>query len=202
MAVAVVDAVAERAELVAAELTALGAQAKSFTLDVRDPLACEATIAATEAALGPIDAMVGAAGISSPAAAHSMSDELWTRCLDVNLRHVPLDTADRPTDAVARSRRHCRDCIRRRTGRSCGPRSLQCFQARGDRAHASAGHRVGASWGACQRHRARRRRHATGARQSAARSHRAHDDRPGTDRPAGIGSRAGRTNHVFALGCS
>ncbi|RZL95719.1 MAG: SDR family oxidoreductase [Variovorax sp.] len=85
MTVAVVDALAERATEVAEELKASGANAQAFTLDVRDAAACERTVAAAEAALGPIDAMVACAGISPPAPAHSMSDEVWTRCLDVNL---------------------------------------------------------------------------------------------------------------------
>lgn len=85
MVVAVADAVAERAVQVAEELKALGGQAQPFTLDVRDGAACEATVDAAERSLGPIDAMVACAGISPPAPAQTMSDEVWTRCLDVNL---------------------------------------------------------------------------------------------------------------------
>lgn len=85
MAVAVVDAVAERAEQVADELKAIGAQAQAFALDVRDAAGCEATVAAAEQALGPLDAMVACAGISPPAPAAAMADEVWSRCLDVNL---------------------------------------------------------------------------------------------------------------------
>lgn len=83
--VAVVDAVAERAEQVATELRDLGAKAVAETLDVRDPAACEATVARVEQTLGAIDGMVACAGISPPSAAHVMPDEIWTRCLDVNL---------------------------------------------------------------------------------------------------------------------
>lgn len=83
--VAVVDAVAERAEQVAAELRDLGAKAMAETLDVRDAAACEAAVARVEQKLGAIDGMVACAGISPPSAANVMPDEIWTRCLDVNL---------------------------------------------------------------------------------------------------------------------
>jgi NAD(P)-dependent dehydrogenase (short-subunit alcohol dehydrogenase family) len=83
--VAVVDAVAERAEQVAVELRHLGAKAVACTLDVRDAAACEATVASVEQKLGAIDGMVACAGISPPSAAHLMPDEIWTRCLEVNL---------------------------------------------------------------------------------------------------------------------
>ncbi|MGE0330289.1 MAG: SDR family NAD(P)-dependent oxidoreductase [Ramlibacter sp.] len=83
--VAVADAVAERATQVAAELRALGVPALACPLDVRDAAACEATVADIETRLGAIDAMVACAGISPPQAAATMDDEVWTRCLDVNL---------------------------------------------------------------------------------------------------------------------
>jgi NAD(P)-dependent dehydrogenase (short-subunit alcohol dehydrogenase family) len=83
--VAVADAVAERAAQVAAELRGLGAEALPCTLDVRDAAACETAVAQVESALGPIDAMVACAGISPPQPAATMDDEVWTRCLDVNL---------------------------------------------------------------------------------------------------------------------
>jgi NAD(P)-dependent dehydrogenase (short-subunit alcohol dehydrogenase family) len=38
-----------------------------------------------EETLGSIDGMVACAGISPPSAATEMSDEVWSRCLDVNL---------------------------------------------------------------------------------------------------------------------
>jgi NAD(P)-dependent dehydrogenase (short-subunit alcohol dehydrogenase family) len=85
MKVGVADAVGERAEEVAAELRAQGGQALAFTLDVRDASACQAAVATIESGLGPIDAMVACAGISTPARAEDLSDEIWTRVLDVNL---------------------------------------------------------------------------------------------------------------------
>jgi NAD(P)-dependent dehydrogenase (short-subunit alcohol dehydrogenase family) len=83
--VAVVDAVAERASQVAAELRTLGVRAVGETLDVRDAQACEVAVARVEETLGSIDGMVACAGISPPSAATEMSDEVWSRCLDVNL---------------------------------------------------------------------------------------------------------------------
>lgn len=83
--VAVVDAVAERAEQVADELRALGVDAMAHTLDVRDAAACETITADVEARLGPLDGMVACAGISPPQPAASMPDEIWSRCIDVNL---------------------------------------------------------------------------------------------------------------------
>ncbi len=83
--VAVADAIGERAEQVAGELRALGVQALACTLDVRDASACEAAVVDIEARLGPIDGMVACAGISPPQPAATMPDEIWTRCIDVNL---------------------------------------------------------------------------------------------------------------------
>jgi NAD(P)-dependent dehydrogenase (short-subunit alcohol dehydrogenase family) len=78
--VAVVDAIGERAEL-----RELGAETLAKTLDVRDTSACEAVVARVEKELGAIEGMVACAGISPPSPADVMPDEIWTRCLDVNL---------------------------------------------------------------------------------------------------------------------
>jgi NAD(P)-dependent dehydrogenase (short-subunit alcohol dehydrogenase family) len=83
--VAVVDAIGERAEQVATELRELGAETLAKTLDVRDTSACEAVVARVEKELGAIEGMVACAGISPPSPADVMPDEIWTRCLDVNL---------------------------------------------------------------------------------------------------------------------
>jgi NAD(P)-dependent dehydrogenase (short-subunit alcohol dehydrogenase family) len=83
--VAVADAVAERAAQVAVELREAGVKAVGETLDVRDAQACEAVVERLEALLGPIEGMVACAGVSPPSAAAGMSDEVWSRCLDVNL---------------------------------------------------------------------------------------------------------------------
>lgn len=83
--VVVADAVAERAEAVAGELRKFDVRSLAQTLDVRDAAACEAAVAAAEAALGPIDGMVACAGISPPQPATAMPEEIWNRCIDVNL---------------------------------------------------------------------------------------------------------------------
>jgi len=85
MKVAVADAIAERAQEVAASLRQEGAQALALTLDVRDGAACAAAVETIEGELGAIDAMVASAGVSTPARAEEMADEVWLRCLDVNL---------------------------------------------------------------------------------------------------------------------
>jgi len=85
MKVAVADAIAERAQEVAASLRQEGAQALALTLDVRDGAACAAAVETIEAELGAIDAMVASAGVSTPVRAEEMADEVWLRCLDVNL---------------------------------------------------------------------------------------------------------------------
>ena len=83
--VAVADAVAERAAHVAGELRELGVQAMGELLDVRDAQACEAVVERVEEQLGPLEGMVACAGISPPSAATEMTDEIWSRCVDVNL---------------------------------------------------------------------------------------------------------------------
>ncbi len=83
--VAVADAIAERVEQVIAELHELGVHALGEVLDVRDSKACNAVVARIEEKLGPLDCMVACAGISPPSPATEMSDEIWSRCIDVNL---------------------------------------------------------------------------------------------------------------------
>ncbi|MEO8296377.1 MAG: SDR family NAD(P)-dependent oxidoreductase [Burkholderiales bacterium] len=83
--VAIVDAAGDRAQAVAAELRAHGIKTVAETLDVRDAAACEAVVARVEAALGPIDGLVTAAGVSQPSPAATMSAEIWSRTIDINL---------------------------------------------------------------------------------------------------------------------
>lgn len=85
MKVAVADAIGERAQEVAGALRQEGARTLALTLDVRDAAACSDAVARIEADLGPIDGMVACAGVSTPARAEEMSDEVWLRCMDVNL---------------------------------------------------------------------------------------------------------------------
>lgn len=83
--VAIADALADRADATAAALCREGGQAIAVTLDVRDSAACDAAVARIESELGPIDGMVASAGVSPPSPAASMSDEIWSRCIDINL---------------------------------------------------------------------------------------------------------------------
>jgi NAD(P)-dependent dehydrogenase (short-subunit alcohol dehydrogenase family) len=85
MHVAVADAVAERAQQVAGEVRDLGGEALAVHLDVRDAAGCAHAAETIEGRLGPIAGMVACAGVSSPMRAEAMTDEAWTRCLDVNL---------------------------------------------------------------------------------------------------------------------
>jgi len=83
--VVIADAVAERARDAAAALCEAGGRVVAETLDVRDAAACEDVVARVETTVGPIDGMVACAGISPPSPAVLMDDEVWTRCIDVNL---------------------------------------------------------------------------------------------------------------------
>jgi NAD(P)-dependent dehydrogenase (short-subunit alcohol dehydrogenase family) len=52
---------------------------------VRNSALCDDGIQRIEDQLGPIDGLVAAAGISVPALAATMDDEIWLRAIDVNL---------------------------------------------------------------------------------------------------------------------
>lgn len=102
--VAIADAIAERAAQVATELREHGVKAMGELLDVRDAQACEAVVARVEASLGPLDGMVACAGISPPSPAAEMSDEVWSRCLDVNLTGMFRSVRSAGRRMVARKR--------------------------------------------------------------------------------------------------
>ena len=84
-AVALLDLDTARTEPVAARLRAGGAAAWAGTIDVRDPDAIEAALDAVEAALGPIDGLVTAAGIIKKAAYLELELAAWERTIGVNL---------------------------------------------------------------------------------------------------------------------
>jgi NAD(P)-dependent dehydrogenase (short-subunit alcohol dehydrogenase family) len=86
--VGVIDASADSAKSVAAEIERAGGKALAETLDVRDTGATEAAIARIESALGPIDGLVASAGVSRPQLAAPMDDEQWSLVIDVNLTGV------------------------------------------------------------------------------------------------------------------
>lgn len=73
---------------VAAEIAALGVPAFADALDVRETASVERFVAAAEAALGPIDILVCAAGISAMAGIEGHPEALWHDVIDVNLNGV------------------------------------------------------------------------------------------------------------------
>jgi len=73
------------AEEVAAELGHGGRRAVVGVADVRDPDAVERLVERVEGELGPVDALVAAAGLTRDRAALRMSGSDWREILDVNL---------------------------------------------------------------------------------------------------------------------
>ena len=86
--VAILDSSAQQAEAALEVLRPLRGQVVAHTVDVRDPAACEAAIAAIESQLGPIDGLVACAGVSRPEPAAQMQGETWNLVIDVNLSGV------------------------------------------------------------------------------------------------------------------
>lgn len=93
-AVAVVDLEPDRAEAVAAELTASGTRALALAADIRDAADVERVVRETCAQLGGIDVLVTVVGGQNAFAAwqptHLWSDEEWDLVVGVNLRYVFL----------------------------------------------------------------------------------------------------------------
>jgi NAD(P)-dependent dehydrogenase (short-subunit alcohol dehydrogenase family) len=84
-AVAVADVAAERAAAVAAEVAAAGGRGLGVGVDVTDPAAVARMADEVTRALGPIDGLVNAAGVTRRAAAAEFPLEDWHRILAVNL---------------------------------------------------------------------------------------------------------------------
>jgi len=85
-AVAVADFDAKRAEDIAAQLRAGGAEAVAIAVDVAQPAQVEAMVQRAVAALGRLDALVNSAGISPPMLpTHEYPLAEWDRCLAINL---------------------------------------------------------------------------------------------------------------------
>jgi NAD(P)-dependent dehydrogenase (short-subunit alcohol dehydrogenase family) len=84
-AVLVADRDGGEAETVAAEIAANGGRALGREVDVRDPVGCEALVAAVQEAFGRLDALVTSAGIARSRPFLRTSLELWQETLDVNL---------------------------------------------------------------------------------------------------------------------
>ena len=113
-AVAVVDLEPDRAEAVAAELTATGARAVALAADIRDAAEVERVVRETCAQLGGIDVLVTVVGGRNAFAAwqptHLWSDEEWDLVVGVNLRYVFLVAArGHRRDAGAGTRRRDRE---------------------------------------------------------------------------------------------
>ena len=96
--VAVVDLEQERAEKIAGELNAAGAKAIALQADVRSEDSVEATLAAAEAALGPVDVMATVIGLGVWDQVVDMSLEKFNELILLNLTSFFL-----PARAVGRS---------------------------------------------------------------------------------------------------
>ncbi len=88
--VAVLDRVPERAEELVATLKAEGTRATSVMLDASDRDSIENARREVEAALGPVDILVNAAGINSSTPFFEIGLDEWQRILNVNLTSVLL----------------------------------------------------------------------------------------------------------------
>lgn len=73
------------ARATAGAVEAFGRRTHVVQADVSDPAAAAALVAATEAELGPLDALVANAGITRDGLAMRMSDDDWRAVLDTNL---------------------------------------------------------------------------------------------------------------------
>ena len=83
--VAVVDLDADRAEAVAAELRAAGADALGIGCDVARHADVDAMVAAAVQRFGQVDILVNNAGITRPAMLHKMTDAQWDAVLAVHV---------------------------------------------------------------------------------------------------------------------
>jgi NAD(P)-dependent dehydrogenase (short-subunit alcohol dehydrogenase family) len=84
-AVAVTDTDGARARAVAEAIRAAGGRASAAALDVTDAAAVERVMDEVETALGPIDGLLNAAGITCRAAAVDFPRAAWEQVLAVNL---------------------------------------------------------------------------------------------------------------------
>jgi NAD(P)-dependent dehydrogenase (short-subunit alcohol dehydrogenase family) len=84
-AVACLDVAREAAEQTASEITASGATARAYQVDVADPTSVRAAVTAAARDLGRPSVLVNCAGIGKFANAHEMPFEEWSRIIAVNL---------------------------------------------------------------------------------------------------------------------
>jgi NAD(P)-dependent dehydrogenase (short-subunit alcohol dehydrogenase family) len=83
--VAVLGRSAERGAARAAAITAAGARAAAFTVDATDLASLRAAAGEVDAALGPVDILVNAAGVNSSTPFFDIELDEWHRLLDTNL---------------------------------------------------------------------------------------------------------------------
>lgn len=89
-AIGVLDARADAASAVAAELTAAGRRAAAASADVSDGAAVERAVDSLERVLGPIDVLVNAHGIFPNIPVLEVTEEEWDRVFAVNTRGTLL----------------------------------------------------------------------------------------------------------------
>jgi len=77
---------ARRGDGVAADLTRLGAQASFVAGDLASEADCRRIVAEAERALGTVDGLVNAAGLTDRGTIEETSVALWDRLFDVNVR--------------------------------------------------------------------------------------------------------------------
>jgi meso-butanediol dehydrogenase/(S,S)-butanediol dehydrogenase/diacetyl reductase len=85
-AVAVNDAVADRAHAVVAEIQKTGARAVAVPGDVSSEEDCRRIVREAEAALGPLDILVNNAGVGTSGTVLSTDVAAWDHLVEVNLR--------------------------------------------------------------------------------------------------------------------
>jgi len=106
--VAVVDLEPERADEVAAELTAVGTRAVAIAADIRDADEVRRVVRTTVDELGGVDVLVTVVGGQNAFAAwqpmHEWSDEEWDLVVGVNLRYVFLVAREVVTQMLEQGR--------------------------------------------------------------------------------------------------
>jgi NAD(P)-dependent dehydrogenase (short-subunit alcohol dehydrogenase family) len=101
---ALIDRDAQRLADVAAELARGGAEVLPLVASVADPRAVEDAFATVDARLGPVDVLVGSAGIAMNRPTLELTAEEWQRTVDVNLTGAFLCTQAAGRRMVPRGR--------------------------------------------------------------------------------------------------
>lgn len=101
--VALVDVAHQPLLRVAADLTAEGLSVRAFTADVSDRAQAHTAVAAVEHVLGPIDALVNAAGVLRLGSVGELSEDDWRHTFAVNTDGV-FHMSQAVVDRMARRR--------------------------------------------------------------------------------------------------